>query len=302
MASVGLSGAGRAERVDPVNGVREIAEFAGIHDPVLRFVHLPPTQPTGTLMICSPVYAEFSKNYRREVRLARKLASSGIAAVRLQYRGTGNSQGDAATATMASLASDVADTVADLSSRHHLPSPAYLGTRVGAIVAASAAPPTAPLVLWEPVLSGDRWLKEGIRAAAISRVSRHLHDEPENSKPENSKDPIAQLEKEGVLDLLGFALYQPLVADIRAIATEELLSRREGRLLVLQVGGGSQPRPAVGKLLDRLRLAGVNVDFQSAGKEVAWWYEEAGGRDFSNDDEIIDPTVSWLTQVFGNLS
>jgi hypothetical protein len=198
---------------------------------------------------------------------------------------------------MASLVSDVGDAIDALSSQYHLPPPAYFGTRIGAMVAASAAPTNAPLVLWEPVLSGDRWLKEGIRAAAISRVSRQPDHEPKNPK-----DPIAQLEKEGVLDLLGFALYQRLVADIRAIAMEELLSRREGRLLIVQVGGGSQPRPTIGTLLDRLRLAGVNVDFQSAGKEVAWWYEEAGGRDFSNDDEIIDPTVSWLTQVFGNPS
>jgi hypothetical protein len=272
-----------------VTGTREVAEFVGTRDRKLRFIHLPAGPSRGTVIICSSVYAEFMKNYRREVRLARTLATNGLTAVRLQYRGTGNSEGDPAAVTMSDLSADISDTVHELNGEAGSPQPAYLGTRVGAVVAALAAPSSAPLVLWEPVLSGDRWLKEGIRAATISSVSRQLEDSPADPRA-----ALDRLEQDGVLDLLGFALYRGLVSDIRRIKLEDLLAERRGKTLIFQIGGGSEPKPAFVQLVERLRSRGADIELRSAGKDVAWWFEDGGVRDFATDDEVITPTIEWL--------
>lgn len=284
----GLRSASFAERIDPATGVREIAEFVGEDRGLLRFLHLPPTSPTGMVMICSPVHAEFMKNYRREVRLARRLAGLGVAAVRLHYRGTGNSIGDPASVSINSFAADIVSTVVELTRVRGLPSPAYLGTRVGAVVASVAAPESASLALWEPVLRGDRWLKEGIRAATISSVSRqHMPD----SDP---RTPLERLESAGVLDLLGFALYRTLLDDVRRISLEDSITSRGGRMLLVQIGGGPGPRPANLQLVDRLRAKGADIQLLVKGREVAWWFEDGGARDFESDDDIIEPTATWL--------
>jgi hypothetical protein len=288
MTMAGLSGARRAERVDPQSGVREIVEFVGDSLPMLRFLHVPRGTALGTVVICSSVYAEFMKNYRREVRLARSLAASGFVAVRLQYRGTGNSAGDPESATMAALVNDIAEAISDLDSP---PDPAYAGTRIGAALAALAAPPSAPLALWEPVLSGEKWLKEGIRAATISKVSRHR-----GAGEGDSASPLDRLEREGMLDLLGFALYRRLVADIRRIKLEPLLAQRSGPVLIVQIGGGD-PKPAFTHLTESLVVDGVAVDHKVVGRDVAWWFEDGGTRDFETDDDVIGATVNWLKQV-----
>jgi hypothetical protein len=283
---------GQAVRVDPVKGTREVAEFVGNRDRRLRFIHVPAGSSQGTVIICSSVYAEFMKNYRREVRLARSLATAGLTAVRLQYRGTGNSEGDPSVVTMADLSADISDTANELDAHAGSSEPAYVGTRVGAVVAALAAPPSAPLVLWEPVLSGDRWLKEGIRAATISSVSRQLED-----PPTDHRGALDRLEQDGVLDLLGFALYRELVSDIRRIKLEDLLAERQGKTLLFQIGGGSEPKPAFAQLVERLQSKGADIELQSAGKDVAWWFEDGGVRDFATDDDVITPTIEWLRKA-----
>jgi hypothetical protein len=236
------------------------------------------------------VYAEFMKNYRREVRLARSLAAAGIAAIRLHYRGSGNSAGDPALVTMPALVADVTEALSDLDPTW--PAPAYVGARVGASVAALSAPPAAPLVLWEPVLNGEKWLKEGMRAATISSVSRHI-----DGRQSDSGDPLARLESEGVLDILGFAHYSKLVDDIRRTKIEELLAERSGPVLIVQIGGGDAPKAAITKLVDSLRARSLPIDFQMGGRDVSWWFEDGGTRDFETDDEIIAATVDWLRKA-----
>lgn len=290
MASTGL-GRSRAERVDPVSGIRETAAFVGVPTPMLTFVHRPAGDSRGAVVICSSVYAEFTKNYRREVRLARALANGGIAGIRLHYRGNGNSTGDPSPLLLANLVADISEVVGELGATYSLPTPCFLGTRVGAVVAALAAPADAPLVLWEPVLDGDRWLKDAMRAAKISRVSRGLKDDGANPTSQTTR-----LEADGVLDLLGFALYRPLIDDVRRVRLEEVLAARRGPTMLIQIGSASNPRPANLQMIDRLRSVGVDVEFHAAGHEVAWWFEEGGARDFESDDEIVLPTVAWFEQ------
>ncbi len=47
--------------------------------------------PSGLLTVCGSLFAEQHTDYRREVRLARVLASQGIAVARFHYRSVGNS-------------------------------------------------------------------------------------------------------------------------------------------------------------------------------------------------------------------
>ena len=284
-----MRGTGPAERIDPLSGVRETSQFVGDREPMLTFVHWPAGDCLGAVVICSSVYAEFTKNYRREVLLARALAAVGIAAIRLHYRGVGNSMGQPAALVMADLVADVSEATRELGT--DFPAPFFLGTRVGAVVAALSAPATTPLVLWEPVVNGDRWLREAARAAKISRVSRGLNDDQSDPSSQTS-----QLEADGVVDLLGFALYRPLVDDIRNIGLEGALVSRRGPTMLVQIGSASNPRQANTQMIDRLRAQGVEVEFRAAGGEVAWWFEEGGARDFESDRDIVLPTVAWFEQ------
>ncbi len=107
-------------------GITEAAEFFGPPgERMLGLAHLPTSAASGVL-VCSSIQAEFAKNYRREVLLARALARQGRAVGRFHYRGTGNSDGDSldpilAVVTVGGLAALVAS--AREASRPFLPEP-----------------------------------------------------------------------------------------------------------------------------------------------------------------------------------
>lgn len=275
-----MGGRGRAEMADP-SGPSELAEFIGDGDQLLRFTHMPDSR-IGSIMICSSVSAEFMKNYRREVRLARALAKAGFLVTRLHYRGMGNSAGEPSLVSLHSLSEDVRSVAGEATG--------YVGTRLGGVIAALAAPPHVPLVLWEPPVNGERWFKEAIRAAVISRAARQ--------KAEGENHPtvfLERLESEGKLDVLGFGLHKGLVDGARSLKLEDVLASRSGPVLIVQIGMGPV-RPANQQLIDGLKSDGVDISIVTGGRDVAWWFERGGARDFEPDLEIIEPTVGWLTE------
>src|SRR5215469_15071329 len=57
-------------------------------------------------VICSPLWAEQMKNYRREVLLGRALAARGFVCARFHYRGVGHSRGDPQAIDISSMTDD----------------------------------------------------------------------------------------------------------------------------------------------------------------------------------------------------
>ena len=80
-----------------IDGCCERPAFVGpTGGAVFACLHLPSKPARRMVLLCSSVAAEWKFNYRREVLLARRLATLGVAAVRLHYLGTGHSDdGDA---------------------------------------------------------------------------------------------------------------------------------------------------------------------------------------------------------------
>jgi alpha/beta superfamily hydrolase len=172
-------------RVDPAapspatslapDGSTERAEFRGSPGRrVFTYVHLPASAPRGAVAICSPLHGEFARNYRREVLLSRALARQGFATLRFHYRSTGNSDGDGIDLTFGSMREDALGAVEHL--RGQAPSgPLFVvGTRWGALIAASAAErhPEAALVLWEPLVEASRFFKDAFRSRLVREIRR----------------------------------------------------------------------------------------------------------------------------------
>src|SRR5579864_3975497 len=80
------------EWTDESTGCRQRVGFVGAAGQRLfATLHLPAGTPSSGVVICSPLFVEAERNYRREVLLGRCLAEHGVACVRFHYRGTGNS-------------------------------------------------------------------------------------------------------------------------------------------------------------------------------------------------------------------
>lgn len=117
----------------------------------------------GAVVLCPPLGKETVHAYRTMVLAAQQLCELGVAVLRFDYHGCGDSSGDElAPDAVTRWQADVRTAVEHARSTG-VPDVALLGLRLGALLAATAAGSCGPLTalaLWDPVVSGRRYVRE----------------------------------------------------------------------------------------------------------------------------------------------
>jgi acetyl esterase/lipase len=284
----------RATRVDREAGIREVAEFFGPNGSrMFGFMHLPLGRPVGGVVICSPLQAEFVRNYRREVALGRLLAESGVAVRRFHYRGSGNSDGDPAAVTFDSMLEDAVYSADRLVAELGLTKVAFVGTRVGGMIAAKAAGrfDGAALALWEPVLDPATYFREVFRG-------RLIHDLKEGGAAKRSgQSLLSALHREGSVDILGYSIHRDLYQSASTWRLGAILGEQIRSVLLVQLGGAGKLRSDFVSLVDQLTRNGLMVDTLMVPKQEPWWF---GGGGWEVQEEparkatLVGGTARWL--------
>ncbi|MFF3181242.1 alpha/beta fold hydrolase [Rhodococcus pyridinivorans] len=162
--------------------VRHASWFGDPASPILGHVHLPADRRArGAVVLCPPLGKEHLDTYRGVKALAEQLAERGLAAVRFDYTGTGDSAGDqdspdAVAAWQRSVVTAVE--TARASGAEHI---TVVGLRAGALIAAAALPECGradAVVLWDPIVSGRAMLRE---QRALYRLALGA-DDPEDPR------------------------------------------------------------------------------------------------------------------------
>jgi pimeloyl-ACP methyl ester carboxylesterase len=262
----------QATRLDQSLGIREEIAFVGPPSARLFCCSCTPMDrtPTYWLLMCPSLYADFTLNYRREVILARILASRGVAVQRFHYRGTGNSDGEASDVTLSSLVEDTAR-LAELMADDAPTGPILLGTRWGGLVAASAAAAVCAtgLVLWEPVIEPGSYLREGLRAQMCRAVAARA------ASPVTPSRLSDHLRTFGSVDVLGYSLQGRLHDSSRALSLQTAipLKTTDTPPVLLLVPGSSKGMPRDYQALVATWLsAGVDVRAETLSASAAWWF------------------------------
>ncbi|MBN9606937.1 MAG: alpha/beta fold hydrolase [Actinomycetales bacterium] len=135
-----------------------------VGDPALFVaVHLPERAALG-VVICPPLAQEGVSAYRTLRLLAERLEARGVAAVRFDAPGRGESAPVAETGAVLGGAREAAE----LLRRAGCARIAYLGLASGAFAASAAAEPGDLLVLWDAPRSGRAWLRRQRSLAALT--------------------------------------------------------------------------------------------------------------------------------------
>jgi alpha-beta hydrolase superfamily lysophospholipase len=274
-----------AIHVDEAAGIREEAGFFGaagarlhgcLHAPLHRV-------PAGGLVLCCSILAELQESYRLEVLLARTLARRGIAVQRFHYRGSGHSDGSSGDITFDTMRADALTAAEWLAEQTEATRPAFMGLRLGGLVAASAgrAIAGAALVLWAPTFTAERYFRDAIRARMIHQMRRGGGD------PGSAEAPGGA----GVLDVFGYPIHPPLRESAAGRTLPGELGERPGPVRLVQLDGKGEPDPAYVELAGQLREHGVSVDLQVVPEQPAWWF--SGGTNAALA-RLGDGTADWL--------
>jgi uncharacterized protein len=179
-----------------------------------------PRRVPAAALLCYPVLREYLRSHRSFQRFAGQLAARGWHVLRFDYSGSGDSYGDG-PADPDAWVQDIQVAAKELRERARTTRIALIGLRLGASLAASAAPriqPLSELVLWDPV-DGREYLSELLaftHATTLSPAARRK---------------IARL---GGNDLgVGLEITPELMQAITRLNRSEQLNARAERILVL---------------------------------------------------------------------
>ncbi len=198
-----------------------------------------PTKPSGAgCVLLAPLADERKSSLRSMVEVARALALGGITAIRIDYRGMGDSSGSSLETTLASMTEDAVAAADYLRSDCDCEKVALVGLRLGGAVAllAQESARADAVVMIEPVVAGSAYARELRRRQSIRRMLTKGKGAAEGC--EDSSGPF---------DLDGTALDRAFVAELEKIdlveTAREFSASQATRSFVLQVG----PRRAASK-------------------------------------------------------
>jgi len=152
------------------NGGQQI--FGILHRPQI------PSNPPVVLILHGFASSKHGSN-RCYVTLAEKLAQAGIAALRFDFRGSGDSEGSLSEITLEDLVSDALSVVENLGSLPGIDATrvALFGASLGgtiSILTAARLQIIKTLILWAPVASGELWYRD-----FLTQHPEYRHVDPE---------------------------------------------------------------------------------------------------------------------------
>jgi len=247
----------------------------GCRGPLLSIHHpaaVERAEPLG-LVYLPPFAEEMNRARRMAAQQARRLASLGVDVLLLDPFGTGDSAGDFGEARWEVWRADVEVAMQWLGERCG-GRVGLWGLRLGALLAADVARQVPgrveQLLLWQPVLSGERYLSQFLRL----RVAAGMAGE---SGKESTKDLRSRLSRGEALEIGGYELASPLAGAIDGLKLAPLLQHLSAvRIDWLEVSSGDEPDllPASRQLLDSLESAEIPLQAMAIGGEPFWAIQE----------------------------
>jgi len=203
------------------------------------------------IVLCYPFGQEYMRAHRAFRQLALLLTKAGFHVLRFDYYGTGDSSGEAHEVSIAQWVEDANAAADELKETAEVKRVAFVGLRLGAMVAALAAAGRTDVdqvVLWDPAVKGSDYLAEIL----VERT-----DSVGNSRHTALAD--------GTVGVMGFPITGALRTELAAI---DLLSvggpAGSGRLVV-----ASHARDEYAAL-GRQAPAGVKAGYELVPSEGNW--------------------------------
>jgi len=148
---------------------------------IFGIVHWPLTPgPWPAVLICHGMGGQKTGKYRIYVSLAERLVKQGIAVLRLDFRGSGDSEGSFQEMTLESEVSDALEGLKYLSQQKKIDPEriGIFGRSLGGVVAVITARRFAKiksLAVWAPLFNGDQW-QENWGLVKSNNITPELRD------------------------------------------------------------------------------------------------------------------------------
>lgn len=204
-------------------------------------------------LICDPFAEEKKCAQRVLAEVARGFSSVGMAALHFDYRGTGDSGGHFADFGPSRWREDIQTAIEFAHTHSSISRVGLLGLRLGASLAAQIAeehPDIEWLVLWEPIIDGQRFVRENLRRSLIKGML--------TAGEAFRAQPVTDAHHAEFIDLDGYQVSTHTQAELTEF---DLTGPKEfaGPVLVVGIAARAQVDDALQALADSYRRAEAQV-------------------------------------------
>jgi hypothetical protein len=254
---------------DVTTGVEERACFLPLDGgAVMVHTHQPASPPNLAVAICSPTDRQHMRHYRRDALIGRSLAQAGVAAVRFDYRGTGNSDFLHEPRSLETMEADLMHVSEWFCGFLGVPRLGFVAEGLSSLPVARVSQryPGSPVALVEPVGSPRRYYRHLQRTRLVAEARDGGAEWPLR------RNLAATLEADGWADILGYrldasayrsAVQRDLVSDFGTVARP---------ILVVQLDKRDEARDELAELASRLSGLGFPTESAVIKTEHAWWH------------------------------
>jgi exosortase A-associated hydrolase 2 len=251
--------------------------------------HPPQGTPTGLgVVLCHPFAEERQLADRILVHCARALAGAGIAALRFDQRGHGDSDGDLADGTFETYIAGIRAATTQLAERFRVEAIVLLGLRLGATLAALVAerdPRVTGLVLWSPVLSGRPYVRDLLRKT----IAMHLSANGNTPTIDRLTETIRT---DGRLEFDGDFLTRAMFDDLSALDLAGRVARFGGPVMISALRTRSGQYAAYDALLENYH--GRTADALLVPTNTPEYWDVRSMFDGIFPDDLYAATLEWL--------
>jgi uncharacterized protein len=187
----------------------ELPFFFGADGGLFGMYHAPATPPRRAVLMCPPLGQELIRTHRLHRQLAQQLAAQGVAVLRFDYHGTGDSAGCSAEVDWNRCVGDAITAAGELRSRAGVDRIVAFGARLGGSIALAAADRArfSEVIAWDPVVDGDDYV------AALDTMQAALREDGDRFNTPRSHADVAE-------QWLGFDIGDSLRRQITALRVQ----------------------------------------------------------------------------------
>lgn len=182
--------------------------------------HSPERESDVAVLICPPFGQEAIRAHRLFRVLSDRLARSGVAVLRFDFHGSGDSPGEDTDGDLDGWRRDIGAAHEELRRRIGGRRVIWLGARLGATLAVLAArsgrSDPSRLILWDPIVDGARYLEQ-LRAGHVDALERSFCVPKPAWRRRLAKDQDAFTD-----ELFGFGVSKLLRQQLRGLGPETL--------------------------------------------------------------------------------
>ena len=252
-------------------------------------LHRVDTNAHRAVVMCAPLFDEKLWSHRVLVNFARFLAAQGVPVLRFDYFGDGESEGRFEDASVDTRVRDIHDGIEfclreTRAQRIHL-----VGLGYGATLALRATleqrnPAVAAVVAWAPVIDGERYINDILRAHLSAQMLVHrkvIHDR---------EALVGRILAGESVNIEGYEIAKPLFSQMVRSDVVELLRHSATPVLVQQIG----PAERVDTQYQALSQLPKPVEFEVV-RELKFWTQQK--KIYPPCDDLFARASHWLTKV-----